>query len=558
MTLAAWEWLDQFFEHYYRCRPVTATFSGVHLYDARLPDYSLAGIEAMASEMQGLLDRGVGPPTDRFEEVDLLLARSYLQQQLWELSSGHFQRGNPCFYTGEAIFGVVSLLLRDSAALEDRVDAAIHRCAAIPTLLDEARVNVTSAPLAWIERAIDECVGAEKLFDRGIHHVRAPDPPREELRQAGRDAAMAFHSFREHLTRMAGDSATEEYGVGSDAFDRLMREGHFLDMSGDEIVGYAEEQLEAAHNRLIDATQELVASSDPRDLLDAIADRHPRADEYDAAFPAMWERARQHAVEHDLVTWPEFPIAFEPIPMWGREAAPHLYFLYYRSPPPHDDGVTQRYLVPPLDLSWSTGQQERLLRSVNDSQITLNHIVHHAGIGHHVQNWYAHRSPSRVGRMAATDGALRIAMFQAGTLAEGWSCYVTELMDEVGYLTPLESASLHHSRMRMAARAIVDVRLHQRRFSIDDASRFYQEHALMPGGAARAEAVKNSMFPGSAMMYLVGTDLVHQLRAGIGEAPSSGFSLRRFHDAFLSYGSIPVTLIGRLMRDEPLAADRLR
>ena len=39
-------------------------------------------------------------------------------------------------------------------------------------------------------------------------------------------------------------------------------------------------------------------------------------------------------------------------------------------------------------------EQERRLRATNHSVIKLNHIVHHAAIGHHVQNWYSARSAS--------------------------------------------------------------------------------------------------------------------------------------------------------------------
>ena len=34
----------------------------------------------------------------------------------------------------------------------------------------------------------------------------------------------------------------------------------------------------------------------------------------------------------------------------------------------------------------------------------------------------------------------------------------------------------------------------------------------MPEAAAMAEAVKNSMFPGAAVMYLMGRDAIHRLR----------------------------------------------
>ena len=46
--------LDRFFEAFYRRRPVTATFTGLHEHDRRLPDWSLAGLAAEADEMRSL------------------------------------------------------------------------------------------------------------------------------------------------------------------------------------------------------------------------------------------------------------------------------------------------------------------------------------------------------------------------------------------------------------------------------------------------------------------------------------------------------------------------
>jgi len=179
--------------------------------------------------------------------------------------------------------------------------------------------------------------------------------------------------------------------------------------------------------------------------------------------------------------------------------------------------------------------------------IKLNHVVHHGALGHHVQNWHAFRAESRIGRMAGVDCASRIAMFCAGTMAEGWACYATELMDEVGFLTPLESFAERHTRLRMAARALVDVRLHTGRLSLDQAAAFYHERAGMAPAAARSEAVKNSMFPGTALMYLMGTDTIRQLRNEL--SARLDFQLAAFHDRLLFYGSVPAALIAECMRE---------
>jgi uncharacterized protein (DUF885 family) len=201
------------------------------------------------------------------------------------------------------------------------------------------------------------------------------------------------------------------------------------------------------------------------------------------------------------------------------------------------------YLVTPIEPSMPEEERRQRLRANNDAVIKLNHVVHHGAIGHHVQNWHAFRAHSRIGQVAAVDCASRIAMFCGGTMAEGWACYATDLMSESGFLTPLEQYAEMQSRRRMCARAIVDVRLHQGRMTVQQAADFYERQAGMSPGGAEREAVKNSMFPGGAMMYLLGSDRIKRLRQQVKRRWGRDFTLRRFHDRFLSYGSIPVTLI---------------
>ena len=74
----------------------------------------------------------------------------------------------------------------------------------------------------------------------------------------------------------------------------------------------------------------------------------------------------------------------------------------------------------------------------------------------------------------------------------------------------------------------------------------------MSAGASRAEAVKNTMFPGAAMMYLIGSDAIVNLREEMKSSHGDRFHLKSFHDAFLSHGSIPVSLIAQSMRSMPV------
>jgi uncharacterized protein (DUF885 family) len=55
------------------------------------------------------------------------------------------------------------------------------------------------------------------------------------------------------------------------------------------------------------------------------------------------------------------------------------------------------------------------------------------------------------------------------------------------------------------------------------------------------------MFPGTALMYWLGTQSILDLREEQRRALGASFNLREFHDQLLGYGSIPVPLVSRLM-----------
>jgi uncharacterized protein (DUF885 family) len=184
---------------------------------------------------------------------------------------------------------------------------------------------------------------------------------------------------------------------------------------------------------------------------------------------------------------------------------------------------------------------------MNFSAMKLNHVVHHGSVGHHLQNYHAYRAKSRIGQIAAIDCAARIAMFCGGTMAEGWACYATDLMGEFGFYTRLEQFSELNSSIRMAARAVADAALHNGQMTFEEATRFYITEAKMNAEAAISEVVKNSMFPATGAMYLLGTNAIHMLRKELEAKRGTDFNLQGFHDQFLKYGSVPVALIAQEM-----------
>jgi len=537
--------LDRFFAEYYERHPVNATFTGVHDHDHRLPDWSRVARHAEINELR-VIRSALGAHTD----LDAELARANIDVRIAEFESGFFHDRNPALWTGEAIFGAVSLMLRPFAPRAARLPSLASRLEAVPGFLAAAPASIASAPARWRERADNECRVAVELFTTGLAGWLAEEPPpatiAERLRAAAADACAAFARMGEWLAALP-ESPANAYAAGASLYETLLRRGHFTDESPSALLTRAKREIVEERTRLAAMTEPYGNWSA---AAEAMAADHPTAGDYIAAFHTRWDECRSFALENDVVEWPEWPIRYSAMPMWAREAAPSLYWLFYRSPAPRDPYTSMDYLVTPIDGSIGPDEQERRLRAWNHSTITLNHVVHHGAIGHHVQNWYAtHRSRSRVGTIAAVDCASRIGMFLGGSMAEGWACYATGLMDEMGFLTPLEQLSEQHTRVRMLARAIVDINLHTGTMTFDEAAAYYVKTVGMPTATAAAETTRNSMFPGTALMYWLGTSGILALREKRRATLGAAFTLRAFHDELLSWGAIPVPLAARLMTE---------
>ncbi len=519
------------------------------------------------------------------DRVDAQLMDDFLDVGIAEIEDRHFHRGNPALFTGEAIFGVLSLVTGRFAPARHRLRDAAARMLAIPTFLDGGRRSIGAHPIPapWIERALRECEGGRCFLDRGMPAwiqdcVEGGSPhdsdnrgdgddrdgamarPAELAALAGRacgaarEALAAIDGFARWLTHDVAATTNGRYGCGGALFDRLLARGHREPRSRPELLRQARSYFDDARAAFDEQISRSTTGGWPA-ICTTLADRHPSMGDYVAAHTRTWEACRTLADEAALLTWPEAPVRYGFIPRCAREAAPHLYYLLYRSPAPHDRCPVHEAVLPAIDRAMATDRQTALLRANNFSVIKLNHVVHHGAIGHHVQNARAADAPSRIGRVAAVDGASRIGMFSAGTLAEGWACYATDLMEEIGFLSNLEHIAQQHTRLRLLARAIVDLELHQGSMTLDEAEEWYRNRVDMPPAAAHAEATKNSMFPGTAIMYWIGSDGIHRLRDERQRVEGAGFSLRRFHDRLLGYGAIPVSVIAELFEREPFVDD---
>lgn len=519
----------RFLDLHLAMHPVDATFMGFEDRDHELPPAGTEALELESSELASLaLELGRLPQEGTAAGR---IARAALHGAVHHALRENELRPrllNPAWYTGEAAFGLVSLLLRapsahEGAALRQRVEA-------LPAFLAAGRARLAGAasPVDWVERARLEAQALTRLLERGLPlHALAGSVTPEALTAA----STALTSFVAALrpTEEANPAAPHGY------LDFLFAEVHQLPLSVTEAEELAVEGFERAKAAL-EAKARAAGSAEPwQAQLAGLEKSHPPLSGVVATYADMHNEALAQAERAGLVTPAlEYGLRFAHLPEWARGVAHDLYFLFYRSPAAQSPGTASQYWVfpPGPDI-------DAYLRSQSYATIKSTHAVHHGSIGHHTQNARARESAVTLGRLAGTDCASGIAMLSGGTLIEGWACYSQELLLEAnGFYTPAEELLLAHAELRNTAMCLADIRLHTGAWDLARMRAFYEDEVGIAPGRAWTETTRNSMWPSTRAMYWLGTRAIRQFRRELGGEP------RRFHDDLLSFGSVPVHRVG--------------
>ncbi len=495
------EAIDAFLDFHLAFHPTNASFMGIDGYDDRLPraDASAAVAERRCLEDLGRKFDSLPESPSAAERVDVRLARAEIAMALAALECRP-RFLNPAWYSGEAIFSIIALLLpRSTPAAAEHVAA---RLGLIADFLAAGRARLGEpTPRAWVERARREAAAfAEFLLgDLSLHPQWTA-----AWAQPAAAAATALGEFARAIESLPDASPA----CGEPHLELLMRLAHGLAQTPRQAL----REAEAAFDRLTHELTAMAARIDParpwQRQLDDLSSLHPSRDDVLASY-CRWHGRAVEAGSALVTPADDYGLDFRPLdPAW-RKIAKALYFLSYRSPPGRRAGTGSVYWV-----ATPTADDAALLRAHNTALVKTVHAVHHGSIGHHTQNARARASRSRLAAIAGTDCASGLAFLSAGTMVEGWACHAVDLLLEApGFYTPAEALLLKQMERRNAASAMLDIRLHLGEWSLEEAKRFYRDDAGFAPARIEAEVTRNSMFPASRLMYRFGVEAIRSLRS---------------------------------------------
>ncbi|MDB5011442.1 MAG: hypothetical protein JWQ06_2231, partial [Mucilaginibacter sp.] len=128
--------------------------------------------------------------------------------------------------------------------------------------------------------------------------------------------------------------------------------------------------------------------------------------------------------------------------------------------------------------------------------------------------------------------------------AEGYALYCESLGKELGLFTdPYQHMGALGDEMHRAIRLVVDVAIHTKNMTREEAIKYMMDHEAIDKQGATAEIERYMTNPGQALGYKIGALKIRELRSRYEKQLGSKFNIADFHNQLLKDGSMPLSVL---------------
>jgi uncharacterized protein (DUF885 family) len=127
---------------------------------------------------------------------------------------------------------------------------------------------------------------------------------------------------------------------------------------------------------------------------------------------------------------------------------------------------------------------------------------------------------------------------------EGWALYAESLGEELGlYRDPYSKFGQLSYEMWRAVRLVVDTGMHAMGWTREQAIQFFKDNTGKTDQDITVEVDRYIVWPGQALAYKLGQMKIRQLRTAAETQLGANFEVRKFHDAVLENGAVPLDIL---------------
>jgi uncharacterized protein (DUF885 family) len=507
--------------------PVDGSGAGVAAHDGRLGSFTLAAVRQHLAALKALMGAVEEIPLDDLEdEIDRTALLNEIRTAVQRLQVEQPHARDPGFWVAHALEGLNQMLLLRDRPAAARARSAVERLESLPRFFAEARDTLTGCPLVFVETAHAMVQAGQPLVDE-LERAFA-DGCEPDVAAACAAARVELHGFATHLAGpLSKGASVGGYAIGEDAFNFRLHYQHAVQASASELLRYGARLVEEVEAELVALAGTIAPGMHWLDLLDRLRDDHPAADGLVAAYAGEMERARAFVAERGLAPLPDGPLDVVATPGYLRPLIP---LAAYVPPGAFSPDRTGRFFVslPAADgAGGGAGLRDHCRHEIPAT------ALHEGYPGHHLHFLAAQGSPRLARRLLFTP-----------VTVEGWALYCEDMMGDEGfYRSPAERLCQRAALLWRALRIVLDVGIHTGRVSYQDGVRLVEQRLHYSRAHAEAEVRRTCATPAYQLAYAVGRRELRTLRDDYRRAAGADYSVRRFHEAVLAYGGLPVSLM---------------
>ncbi len=518
------EFEKEVFETFTERNPILATHLGLHEHDDKLPEVTEEKTVEDIRLMEGWLEELRDFENDKLNEENKLakkLGIHIFEMHLFNLKE--LKQWEQAPQAPNTIGSSLLLLLkREFAPIEERLESIISRIEDVPRMLDEEKSRLKNPIKLWIDMAIESAEQLPMLFkivqmlakEEGLEKEKL-----EEVSKATNKADQALDDYIEWLENQRRD-ADDDYTIGEEKYEELL-EKRELGYDSEEVLEIGENLLRKAKDDMERYAEKIDPEADVEEAVKEVESETPESFE-DALewYEEGLQDAKEFIEKNNLATIPDDEeIEVMETPEYMRNIIP---FAAYMSPAKFDETKKGIYVVTPP-------QEESNLSNYSYWDVR-NTTVHEGYPGHHLQ----------LAAATTNDDVFRIFSHATETV-EGWAHYCEEMMKDHGFDDTPE-AKLIQSKdiVWRAARIIVDVKLSTGKMSFDEAVNYLIDNVGMDKEDAKKEVKRYTQNPAYQLSYLLGKQMIKELKEEVKERMGDDFEEKFFHDTILYAGSVPM------------------
>ena len=481
-------------------------------------------------------------------KTDFHMVKNQVESLVYSINEMKSHEWNPAEYNVCGAFA--EILNGNYDSIDNRLRNFGLKMKNMPAYYEAAKGNIKNPTLEHTQLAIEQNLGGLSVFETdlvaALSKSKLSETEKKSILDKSKLAVASIKDYADWLKKL-DNKTPRSFRLGAELYAKKFNFDIQSAYTSDEMFEKAVAHKKELHEEMFVLANKLWSKymgsapkpTDKLDLIKQVIDKvslqHTTPEKFQSEIEKQIPELTAFVKAKDLLYIdPSKPLVVrkEPAYMAGVAGAS------ISAPGPYDKNANTYYNVGSMQ-GWTAERAESYLREYNDYILQILNI-HEAVPGHYTQLVYSNQSPSIIKSVLGN-----------GAMIEGWAVYAERMMLESGYKNSDEMWLMYYKfHLRATCNTILDISVHTKNMSKEDAIELMTREGFQQQAEADGKWKRATLSQVQLCSYYTGFNEIYELREMIKKKEGAKFSLKAFHEKFLSYGSAPVKYIKELMLEK--------